>query len=485
MTVGNALLAASVDPASFAGWASRGFWNRAKHLDFLNEKLLELSAGVFDRLSVNMPPRHGKSLLCSTYFPAWWLLRRPDDRVLLVSYEADFAATWGRRVRDLLTEHGPTFGVTVRDDSAAANRWDLEQGGGMMTAGIGGPITGKGANLVVIDDPTKNYEEAISQTVARRNWDWYQSTLRTRLEPGAKIVLVATRWSEIDLTGMLLADEGGEPWHQLRLPAIAEDDDPIGRAVGEPLWPVRFDADELAKLRKALSASHWSALYQGRPGPIDGDVFKREWFNYYATTSDGYRLLTEPDPLTIPEDDVSRFMTIDLAISTRRTADPTVMAVWGVDDTQNLLLLDLARKRIPGPAQLKLLERLNTEWEPQRIVCEDVAYQRSFIEHAQQRGLPIVGVRPQGSKEARAIPAATRMEAGQVFFPATAPWLHDLEYELLSFPNGRHDDIVDVLAYAAADINKRRRRRKLAGWRPDPALTKPGLSYYLGGTPSY
>ncbi len=146
-------------------------------------------------------------------------------------------------------------------------------------------------------------------------------------------------------------------------------------------------------MRKALSASHWSALYQGRPSPIDGDVFKREWFRYFVRTSDGYRLLTTPDARTVPVDDVSRFMTIDLAISTKRTADPTVMAVWGVDESQNLLLLDLARKRIPGPAQLKLLEKLNHEWQPGRIVCEDVAYQRAFIEHAQERGLPVVGVR--------------------------------------------------------------------------------------------
>jgi predicted phage terminase large subunit-like protein len=447
----------------------------------LNEQLLGLYAGSFDRYEVVMPPRHGKSLLCSVYFPAWWLLHRPQDRVLLVAYESDFAATWGRRVRDLLTEHGEAFGVSVRDD-AAANRWDLEQGGGMTTAGIGGPITGKGADLVIIDDPVKNYEEAISQAVSRRNWDWYQSTLRTRLEPGGKIVLVATRWSEIDLTGRLLTDTEGEQWRELRLPAVAEEGDPLGRPEGAPLWPDRFDTDELAKVRKALSASHFSALYQGRPSPIDGDVFKREWFRYFVRTGDGYRLLITPDAQTVPVEDVSRFMTIDLAISTRRTADPTVMAVWGVDEAKNLLLLDLARKRIPGPAQLKLLQRLNAEWHPDRIVCEDVAYQRSFIEHAQQLGLPVVGVRPQGSKDARAIPAATRMEAGQVFFPAEARWLEELEHELLSFPNGRHDDQVDVFGYAAAEVNRRTRRcQSLAGWTIDPDLLKPGL----GGSYSY
>lgn len=473
MTVDNSLLAASVDPASFAEWTSRGAWKRANHLEALNAKLLEVYGGELDRLSVVMPPRHGKSLLCSTYFAAWWLLRRSQDRVLLVSYEADFAASWGRRVRNLLTEHGEVFGVTVSSDSAAASRWDLEQGGGMVTAGIGGPITGKGANLVIIDDPVKNFVEAISPAVSRRNWDWYQTTLRTRLEPGGKILVVATRWSEIDLSGMLLGDADGEEWQELRLSALAEEDDPLGRSVGEALWPERFDAAALAKVRKALSATHWSALYQGRPSPIDGDTFKREWFKYYVRTSDGYRLLTDPDHKTVPVEEVLLFMTIDLAISTKRTADPTVIAVWGVDEAKNLLLLDIARKRIPGPAQLKLLERLNEEWRPDRIVCEDVAYQRSFIDHAQERGLPVVGVTPRGSKDARAIPAATRMEAGQVFFPAEAPWLEDFENELLSFPHGRHDDQVDTLAYAAAEVSRRRRRTRLTGWTIDPDLYKP------------
>jgi hypothetical protein len=319
------VMAASVDPASFAEWASRGHWLRAPHLDLLNDNLVGLFTGSFDRLSVAMPPRHGKSVLCSTYFVAWWLLRRPTDRVLLVSYEADFAASWGRKVRDLIVEHGESFGVAVRDDSAAAHRWDLVQGGGMTTAGIGGPITGKGADLVVIDDAVKNFEEAISISVSRRNWDWYQSTLRTRLEPGGKILLVATRWSEIDLSGKLIADDG-EPWRELRLPAVAEEDDLLGREVGEPLWPSRFDMDELGKIKKALSASHWAALYQGRPSPIDGDVFKREWFRYYAESGDSYRLLgTEPRDL--PTESVQTFMTVDLAISTKQAADPTVMAV--------------------------------------------------------------------------------------------------------------------------------------------------------------
>ena len=193
-----------------------------------------------------MPPRHGKSELCSVYLPAWYLGTHPERRVILAGHEADFAASWGRRVRDVLEEHGrQLFGARVRADSAAANRWDLVgHAGGMVTAGVGGTITGRGADLLVIDDPHKSAEETGSVTYRERVWDWYRAVARTRLEPGAGVVVVQTRWHEDDLAGRLLADaeSEGDRWQVLSLPAVAEDDDPLGRSVGDPLWPERFPA---------------------------------------------------------------------------------------------------------------------------------------------------------------------------------------------------------------------------------------------------
>ncbi len=464
------VLTASLDPASFAQWASNGTWETADHLDLLNTRLVQLVTGDFDRLSVAMPPRHGKSFLCSWYFPAWFLLRHPKKRVLLVSYEADFAATWGRRVRDTITEHGDRFGVHVTPDSKAASRFDLTAGGGMNTAGIGGPITGKGGDIIIIDDAVKNYEEAISPLTSQRNWDWYQTTLRTRLEPAAKILVIATRWPETDLTGKL--SESDEHWTHLRLPALAEPGDPLGRTEGDPLWPVRYDTDNLQQTKTALSPTHWSALYQGRPTPLDGDIFKREWFNSWW--HDDGTITSEAGPA----DNTTTFMTIDLAISTKQSADPTVMAVWAIDKHRRLYLLALERKRIPGPSQTRLLERLNKEWQPSTILVEDVAYQRSFIQHCQQKGMPVKGVRPDGNKLARAIPAADMMERGNILFPWKAPWLDIVHQELLSFPNGKHDDIVDVISYAAQHAAKQKHRVSLKGWTLDPDLSKPGISSY-------
>jgi predicted phage terminase large subunit-like protein len=426
-----------------------------------------LVSGEFDRLSVAMPPRHGKSFLCSWFFPAWFLLRFPQRRVLLVSYEADFAATWGRRVRDTIVEHGERFGVTVNPDSKAASRFDLTAGGGMSTAGIMGPITGKGGDLVIIDDPVKNYAEAVSTTMSKGQWDWYQTTLRTRLEPGAKILLVMTRWAETDLSGRV--EESDEPWMDVRLPALAEADDPLGRSEGEALWPDRYDTAALATTRDALSGSHWASLYQGRPTPLDGDVFRKDWFTYWWWEDGG--MVTDNGPVELTE----TFMTVDLAISTKQSADPTVMAVWGADDSDRLFLLALERKRIPGPSQVRLLQRLDAEWNPHLILIEDVAYQRAFIQHAAQKGMPVKGVRPDGNKLARSIPAADMMETGHLHLPISAKWLDMAEQELLAFPNGRHDDIVDCISYAAQHIQQRKKRRRvsMAGWRLDPGLYKP------------
>jgi predicted phage terminase large subunit-like protein len=460
------VLSASLDPASFASWASNGTWESAPHLEYLNTRLVSLVSGDFDRLSVAMPPRHGKSFLCSWFFPAWFLLRFPQRRVLLVSYEADFAATWGRRVRDTIVEHGDRFGVAVSQDSKAASRFDLTAGGGMSTAGIGGPITGKGGDLVIIDDPVKNYAEAVSPTLSKGQWDWYQTTLRTRLEPGAKILLVMTRWAETDLSGRV--EESDEPWVNVRLPALAENDDPLGRDSGDALWPARYDTTALAKTRDALSGSHWASLYQGRPTPLDGDVFRKDWFTYWSW-ADG-DMVTDNGPVELTE----TFMTVDLAISTKQSADPTVMAVWGVDDSDRLFLLALERKRIPGPSQVRLLQRLDSEWHPKTILIEDVAYQRSFTQHAAQKGMPVKGVRPDGNKLARSIPAADMFESGRIYLPIYAKWLDTVEQELLAFPNARHDDIVDVVAYAAQHVQRSRKRQRIR-WTSglDPDLMKP------------
>ena len=190
---------------------SKGKWIPARHLLYTSKKLVDVSARRIKGLIVTEPPRHGKSELISKYFPAWYLGLFPDERIILTSYEADFAASWGRKARDIIEEYGEElFGIQVRQDSSAANRWGIQgYEGGMNTAGAGGPITGKGGNLIIIDDPFKNAEEANSKTIRDKVWEWYKSTLYTRLEPNGVLVIIQTRWHEDDLVGRLLNPEYG------------------------------------------------------------------------------------------------------------------------------------------------------------------------------------------------------------------------------------------------------------------------------------
>jgi hypothetical protein len=262
---------------------SKGSWKLTPHLDLLNRRLLDLAAGKVRRLMVSMPPRHGKSELISRYLPAWYLGTFPDRRVILSSYESDFAASWGRKARELLEQHGlDHFGAKVRSDIAASSRWEIAgHDGGMITAGVGGPITGRGANLLIVDDPIKNAEDAASLTLRDKIYEWWRSTAYTRLEPGASVVLIQTRWHQDDLAGRILADaDQGEAWEVISLPAIAEENDPLGRDPGAALWPERFSEEALDVIRRSVGSYFWAAMYQQTPVPIGGEIFKQEWFRY-------------------------------------------------------------------------------------------------------------------------------------------------------------------------------------------------------------
>ena len=226
-----------------------------------------------DRLNINLAPRHGKSLILSQFFPAWFLLVYPWRRVILCSYEADFAAQWGRKVRDLVIQWGPVFGVSVAQDSKAADRWEIaKHGGGMQTAGVGGPILGKGADLLILDDLTKNADEALSAVYREKTWNWYTSTAYSRLEPGAAIVHVQQRWHTDDMTGRLLENDHGR-WTNLVLPALAGENDILGRPPGAALWPERYSVADLEDKRR-LTPTWFAAQYQQVPIDLEGGFFR-------------------------------------------------------------------------------------------------------------------------------------------------------------------------------------------------------------------
>lgn len=252
-------------PVDFAEVTSGGWYKRAAHLDVLNEYLLRCYRREIRRLMVLMPPRHSKSETCSHFLPDWWLVKEPDDNVILASFGQDWADHWGRQARDTLEEYGPAFGVRVRDDSAAANRWQIEgRRGGMKVAGVGGSITGRGANVFLIDDPVKNAEEAWSSRIQERNAEWWRGTARTRLEPNGVVIVVMTRWHQNDLAGVLLSDTT-EPWTVLEMPALDER--------GKALWPERYPVQDLRNIQATVGEYYWQAEYQQKPQLPEGFLY--------------------------------------------------------------------------------------------------------------------------------------------------------------------------------------------------------------------
>jgi predicted phage terminase large subunit-like protein len=450
------------------------------HIQLIEKEVVEAIARSHQRLVagewegpeillVEVPPRHGKSTLISEHTPAWFIGTFPDRRVILCSCEADFAQTWGAKARDLLEEFGPSlFGVRVSQKSKAAKRWDIDRRrGGMITAGVMGRITGSGAHLMIIDDPTKNAEEAMSETIRDKHLDWWLSTARTRIEPGGVVVILMTRWHEGDLGGQVLrlAAEGGDPVREIRLPALAEKDDPLGRKPGEALWPARFGTKALQQIKKVLGPYWWAAMFQGKPTPDEGGIFARKYFRY--ATLEGAEIVLHREPGDVERfhrDWCTKVSYVDLAASEKETADYTVRTLAWVTPKRDLVIRSVIRERIPGPDQVGFLR---DHHQGESIKVEEIGYQSTLIQSAVRAGLPVSPVYPDKDKVTRAGAAGALYRQGKVFHMKGAEWLEDFEAELLAFPAGEHDDQVDTVAYAARDLPnvrttapKRKRERK-------------------------
>jgi predicted phage terminase large subunit-like protein len=450
---------AQAGPANLATLADARF-RRPPHIDRIDRELTDAIARSMSRederpeiLLVEVPPRHGKSTIISEYTPAWYVGTFPDRRVILASYEADFASTWGAKARNHLEDFGrELYGVRVNQRSKSAKRWDLErQPGGMVTAGVGGPITGKGAHLLIVDDPVKNAEQAMSETIREKHWDWWLSTARTRLEPGALVAVLMTRWHEADLGGRMLqaAEDGGDPVTELRFPALALEGDPLGREPGEALWPDRYSAEYLAHTKEVLGAYWWAAMYQGTPTPDEGGIFDRRHFRYFDLTEDG-AVLRYPDGDTklYGFDWLRKLTYVDLAISEKETADYTVATEIWVTPEADMLVRAVSRDRIPGPDQADFLETHQVGV----LKVEEIGYQAALIKQLARRGVAVEPVYPDKDKVTRASAAGALYKGGKVYHLAGAEWLADFEHELLAFPAGEHDDQVDTIAYAARDL---------------------------------
>lgn len=398
-----------------------------------------------------MPPRHGKSELISHWLPVWYLNTWPHRRIILATYGAEFAADWGRRVRNTIQEHRGSLRVSIADDSSAANRWHTTGGGGMIAAGAGGPITGRGADLFIIDDPVKTAEDAYSETYRERVWDWWTTTARTRLEPGASVVILMTRWHDDDLAGRVLrnARETGLEWEVLELPALAEARDQLGRQPGEALWPERYDAEELRALQAQVGSRTWSALYQQHPMVEDGGFFQRSWWRYYLRPPARF-------------DEV--LQTWDMAFKGTSSSDYVVGQVWGRSGADRYLL-DQARGRWDFPRTLDAVRSLSDRWPEARVkLVEDKANGPAVLDTLRRELHGLVAVEPQGGKAARAAAVSHQVEGGNVWLPARAfnpdgtpvlePWVRDLVDEAAAFPTGTHDDQVDAMTQALLRMSR-------------------------------
>jgi predicted phage terminase large subunit-like protein len=458
-------------PIGFANFASHGQYRLARHLQLINKELLDIVAGRNNRLIVQMPPRHSKSETISKYFPPWYIGNFPDRRIILLSYEAEFAASWGRKARDVMSEWGESvFGVRVRQDVSAVDNWTVEKrsgnlwmpcDGGMMTSGMGGAVTGKGANVMIIDDPVKNDKEARSQTSRDNQWSWFQSTANTRIEPAGAIILMLTRWHEDDLAGRLIADmeSGGQKWRILSLPAICDsNEDPLGREIGEALWPERFDEEALA-WKKRSSGVWWWALFQQKPQSDEGGAFKIKWWEVWRNP---------PENLTKVE------LYVDSSFKTGVASDYSVIATWGTDGKGRYYLLDLWRDKVEFPELVTAIHAQRRKQIEQwgknvRVVIEDRASGQSAIQTLRRPlhlpdgkvlpAIPVIAQKIEGnlSKESRADQAAIFVSAGQVFIPENASWRQAFLDEHAVFPSGLHDDMVDTTTMALlrlGDVNK-------------------------------
>lgn len=412
-------------------------YTAGRHLTILAEALDRTARTPGGRLIVTMPPRHSKSLHVSEHFPAWYLGRYPERRVIAASHSASLAYTFSRRVRSKFSDPAwPFTTVAVAGDLANVQRWDIaDHRGGYVAVGVGGTPTGQGADLLVIDDPLRSAADAESETIRGALWEWYQGTIRTRLEPNASIVVTATRWHEDDLTGKLVAaqETGGEQWEHLHFPAIDED--------GDALWPERWPVADLQQTRIAIGERAWEAQYQGRPAPAEGAILKREWWRYWR------------DPLPAFSRIVQSW---DTAYKAKESNDYSVGTTWGVAD-DGYYLLDRWRERAEFPDLKRAVQSQYIKWHPREIVVEDAASGQSLIQELKHgTRLPIVPFKVDRDKVARVNAVSPLVEAGKVYLPAGASWLGEWEEEMAAFPFGAHDDQVDSLSMALLRMTTRR-----------------------------
>jgi predicted phage terminase large subunit-like protein len=441
---------------SLVGWCGYvdPFWRAYPHLVLLCQELEDfanaVARGEDRRLIVSIPPQHGKSQVVSRGFTSWVLGRWPHLRLILASYESSYAAQWGRYSRDVLTGFGETvFGVRIRNDSSAADHWELARPhrGVFHSGGLAAGITGNPCEICVIDDPVKGREAAESPTIRKKILDTYKNEILTRRPKG--IVIVMTRWHPEDLAGWVLENEKHMNWREVRIPAIAEAGDPLGRPVGSALCPELQSLESLLNTKRTLSSYEWAGLYEQRPTPIGGGLFKKDAGARYRLSNGIYSL---PGGRKHLRENFRRvFVVMDTATSEDTSADQTAIAALGVTQQRELALLDLDMKRIDGPKIAKAVVAMCEKWDCVAWI-EDNATSKHLLSFLRLQGVPFRVVKPGSTdKLTRAIPASALWEQHRLLLPEQADWLPAFERQFFRFTgaDGGEDDAVDCVSYGS------------------------------------
>lgn len=468
-------MACELDPARNRGTDEQTGIVRTPALVLINASLVDLADGRESRLAAMMAPQEGKSTLVSFWFPLWLLTCVSADlRILIISYSDEMARRWGGEIKDALErwsgdEGTVDLGLRLRKDSRAAGRWNIAgHKGSVYCAGVNGSITGKPGDVILVDDPLKNMTEAQSSKIRDKAMSTYQSVLVPRLGPKPRLAWIQTCWHESEPIRQILANEGdkasGGKWRVISIPAIAEDDnDLLGRKTGEGMISARGNRD-WAGIRKDVGEYVFAALYQQRPAPAEGNLFKRIWWRYWTPAQaigPSQRISLAGKVFALA--DCWRFATVDLANTTKTSGDWTVISAWARTLDGDLVLLDRLRARIGEADHFAHARALVEKWQLDTLFVEAGQYGTTLVREATQHGVPINALQAETDKLTRALPASAWCSNGRVWLPAGAWWAKVWVDEHAGFPNAAHDDQVDTLSYAV----------RVAITKPAPRPTSP------------
>ena len=437
-----------------------------EHHKVISEKFNRVARGECTRLIINMPPRHTKSEFASYFLPAWMIGRYPSLKIIQATHTAELAVNFGRKAKNLIDskEYQDLFATRLQEDSKAAGRWNTEQKGEYFAVGVQGAVTGRGADLLIIDDPHSE-QDVNSPNAFEKTYEWYTSGPRQRLQPGGRIILVMTRWSKKDLTEMLLSaqkEEKADQWEIIEFPAIMPS--------GKPVWPEYWKLEDLEAVKASAGVNKWNAQYMQNPTSDEGALIKREWWQDW-----------ESEELPVLEHVIQSY---DTAFLKKQTADYSAITTWGVfredeDSPQSIILIDSLKGRFEFPELKRIAMEQYQYWKPETVLIEAKAAGLPLIFELRRMGIPVADFTPNrgNDKHARVNSVAPLFESGRIYAPKEREFAQEVIEECAAFPYGEHDDLVDSTTQAIMRFRDGGLISHPDDFKDEP-ITKKRYSYY-------